>query len=216
MNNQLLEGIVCSIEAPGIQGAIEQILRQIRQRKPRDYDRLASRILEIMWLSREDEAKGIKGGWRSRGEIEPPDVIPDFVIADERELETNRKLRQQYQEGLRGVIGLARACSSLARWQIIALVAHEFGHACTNYEDIEPRNSPYFDGFDADEWSLELCADMYAYRWGFGREMRRAISSRDPIHHLTGPGGIIQIDDRLYRISRHFVCHPAGRADSQS
>ena len=208
IRQSLIEEIPCSIRVTQIRTIISQALQQIRRRKPGDYERLAQRILDIRWLPQEEEDRGFVGGWRPNGEIEPPDLVPDrFLVGQVERLERNRMHRRQYEEGLKGTLELARVCRNFSSWQITALITHELGHACTNYEDIERRNNPRFDGFHADEWSLELCADWYAYRWGFGRVIRKAIPDRNPMHHLRGPGTILQTDDRWYRISRNFVFH---------
>jgi hypothetical protein len=82
----------------------------------------------------------------------------------------------------------------------VAVVAHALGHVCTRKNDFFER-----DGLDA-EWASEVCADFYAYRWGFGRNIGQHRRSRSFGHHGPGPGqeftaeheGIV----RRYRVTR--------------
>ena len=82
----------------------------------------------------------------------------------------------------------------------LAIVAHELGHVCTREDDFWHR-----DGFDS-EWTSEMCADFYAYRWGFGRNIGQQRRSRWVGHHGPGPAqefttqqdGVV----RRYRVTR--------------
>jgi hypothetical protein len=64
---------------------------------------------------------------------------------------------------------------------IVATVAHELGHACTSEKDFNRHDS------GDSEWASELCADHYAYRWGFGRWIARHRPFRYPGHSCAAP-----------------------------
>ncbi len=85
------------------------------------------------------------------------------------------------------------------------VLAHELGHAATRSEDLERR------GPISDEWSSELAADWYAYKWGFGRQIARERKTRDWLHHGPCPGSTFKesYDGKIYhyRVTRNFVVH---------
>jgi hypothetical protein len=69
----------------------------------------------------------------------------------------------------------------------VAVLAHQLGHVTTRPDDYERR-----EGFDA-RWAWEMCADYYAYKWGFGREIREHRRRRDPAHRGPAPGWLFFI-----------------------
>jgi hypothetical protein len=79
-----------------------------------------------------------------------------------------------------------------------ATLVHEFGHACTREDDRRRRTAP------CDEWASEACADWYAYKWGFGRLIRKHAKTRQLGHHGALPGQTIEIDGARYRMTRAF------------
>ena len=84
----------------------------------------------------------------------------------------------------------------------IATLAHEFGHACTRQEEYHRRMMDY----DDKQLISELCATFYAYKWGFGRLVRRhpGIFEYPPGSTFEmGPSG----DVRRYRVTRGFRIH---------
>jgi len=90
---------------------------------------------------------------------------------------------------------------------LIATVAHELGHACTREPDIAKRD------IDS-EWASEMCADYYAYKWGFGRNIARFRPNRVASHHGPMPGHYHLTSDGMpdgvwarLRISRAFIPH---------
>lgn len=114
----------------------------------------------------------------------------------------------------RGVIELSEAIK-----HPVAIVAHELGHACVCeddfYERIHGTEVEYFQL--ADEWVNELCADYYAYKWGFGRHIGQHRRVREWRHHGLAPGKIFTTGPdfaglhsetdglvRRYRITRNF------------
>jgi hypothetical protein len=82
----------------------------------------------------------------------------------------------------------------------LAVVAYELGHVCTRQDDFWDR-----DGFDG-EWASEMCADFYAYRWGFGRNIGQHRRSRSFGRHGPGPGQEFTTEHdgvvRRYRVTR--------------
>ena len=103
-----------------------------------------------------------------------------------------------YDFDAQGVVQLSPASGAP-----VAVVAHELGHVCTRDADFENRN----DSGD-DEWASEMCADWYAYKWGFGRQIARHRRSRSLAHHGPPPrseftmsfGGHVS----RYRVTRGF------------
>ena len=75
---------------------------------------------------------------------------------------------------------LSRELARGPPWKIVAVVAHEFGHACTTEADVRRRHSP------KRKWAYELCADWYAYQWGFGSVLRQYMPSYEASSGRTG------------------------------
>lgn len=88
----------------------------------------------------------------------------------------------------------------------VAVVAHELGHACTREDDFEDRlNNPL-----GEACALELCANYYAFKWGFEEQITRA--DRDVLHQGPLPGGeLTEGPDpksgvvNRYRVTRDFI-----------
>jgi hypothetical protein len=87
----------------------------------------------------------------------------------------------------------------------VAIVAHELGHVATTEDDFAKREA-----LTDSEWASDACADYYAYRWGFARQIRKHQRTRDKGHHGGLPGDVIEIDCSLptgtmrYRVTRRF------------
>lgn len=103
-----------------------------------------------------------------------------------------------------GHIILAR---NLSGDELIAVIAHEFGHVATTFEDLILRKCPC-----ADEWTSEVCADWYVYKWGFGRKLAKLRKSLDKMHHGPQPGYLLEytIDEEgkkwaRYQLTRNFL-----------
>jgi len=91
-----------------------------------------------------------------------------------------------YEEG--GEIKLAKRVAELPESRQIAVVAHELGHAATTMMDFCKR-----DVLD-EGWTSEICADYYAYKWGFGRQIRAHQRCRVFDHNPLLPGDIVEIE----------------------
>lgn len=169
-------GIPCSLKSRRLRGAIRLVLGRIRRRAPEDFERIRARVMEFTVLLEPLEAHGFAGKW-----------IPDGSWA---ELFTAR-----------GLIALTDRPGNL-----MAIAAHEIGHACTRKEDAERRAVT----LPGSRWAIEMCADYYAYKWGFGRHMARARKAQDRLYHGPAPGETVlseHEDEGLvyrYRASRGF------------
>ena len=190
-------GIDCSIDGePMLCKAIAAALDQIRRRDPRSFRRIRERVVSFRLLG-PAETKGRAAAEMERVErapklIEHPD-LPGIEVAE----------AQFHQDGelcVPGVVALAPDAG-------LATVAHELGHAATTVKDMERRQAP------DDEWAAELAADYYAYKWGFAREVGRTRRWRRFSHHAVGPGQVIGLGDRWWRVSRRFVMHPCDPPD---
>ncbi len=171
-----IAGIPCRIQSRDIRHAIRTVLSGVRQRHPKHYARLVERVRAIRWLPNSQDRT--VGRWDSKATLYDKD---------------GRWVEE-------GIVYLSRELARGPRWKIVAVVAHEFGHACTTEADVRRRHCP------KRKWAYELCADWYAYQWGFGSELRQYMPSRDMKHHLAGPGTEFQVGERRYQITRHFVC----------
>jgi hypothetical protein len=143
-------GIPCSVRSPKLRRAIHVVLRQIQQRAPEDFKHIRLRVRKFAPYTDREEADG--------------QVIGYFV-------------------GLtRFGFALLGSCSivelSESSTQPTSTVAHELGHICTRSFDLTVI-SLLWTRFNrrgrvvvGDVRShLELCADLYAYKWGFGRHL---------------------------------------------
>ena len=174
-----LYGFRCSIDDPKLLRGLRIVFKQIRQRYPADYRRIRRRLLAIRWMARKKSNAGIDGQ----------------VIREKQGLE-------RYSDP-RCLILIARALSDEPEFKIRAVVAHELGHVATRLIDEERRQA------FSDEWSRELAADWYVYRWGFGKDMARLRKHRDPEHPFLNatPGQVISISGRRYLLTRNLIVH---------
>ena len=88
----------------------------------------------------------------------------------------------------------------------VAVVAHELGHACTRGDDFKDR----LDNPLGESCALELCANRYAFKWGFEEQITQA--DRDVLHQGPLPGGeLTEGPDpesgvvNRYRVTRDFI-----------
>ncbi|MCC7542328.1 MAG: hypothetical protein IT379_39285 [Deltaproteobacteria bacterium] len=107
------------------------------------------------------------------------------------------------------MIFLSRELAGLPLSQMVAVVAHECGHAVTRESEFTKR-----DGISS-EWASELCADYHAFRWGFEKEIRAHAPFRSLAHHACLPGETISEAGREWRVDRWFHFRPvAGRREA--
>jgi hypothetical protein len=164
------------------------VLDQVRQRRPGDFAALTRLVRRIVPVSAESLEKdpGTLGEWKQC----PDELLPwDPAHPDPVHVRPS------------GVVELLDE----EHEDVVATVAYEFGHVCTRHEDLWRRGGP------SDEWRSELAADWYAYRWGFGRAISRSRKRRKLLHHLGGPGDVVEVDGCRFRITRSLCLHPVGR-----
>ena len=178
-------GIQCSVSDNRLQKTIEHVLRKIRNNWPKDFARIKRRIKIIKWLPKEDDS--------TLGEVISEDGDSCYYY--------------YYDENKLCQILLSRKLIGLETRQQIAAIAHELGHAATTDTAFEKRQAP------RDEWGSELTADWFAYRWGFGREIRLQNKTRDPYHHCAAPGQTFEIGIDKFIVTRNFVCRRIGDSE---
>lgn len=191
-------GIACEIRAERVRRAIGRVLRAIR-RHPRDWSRIRRRVRGFVYFERGQEEPGTSGQW-----VHDPEDARRLGPQTERP-ETWGRVEGQWQAS--GYIRLSRAITRLRQVDLVAIIAHECGHVATRARDFD-RREKYGDG----EWASELCADFYAARWGFERELRLQAPRRNVAHHAVLPGAILTegegVEERRYRVDRHFYLRP--------
>lgn len=182
-------GIRHHLRTERMREAVRSVLGQIRKRSSRDFDRCRDLVRDIRPHSAvEFQQEGVVGKWEPYQEDEDD---PQTWVSMSGE-----------QRGVLWLFEGQTDCSPLAT------VAHELGHACTRYRDLQRRRGGP-GCYLTDEWASELAADWYAYKWGFGRLIAKARKERDWMHHGVGPGQtyseVIDGKEYHYRITRNFV-----------
>jgi hypothetical protein len=187
-------GIECEIRAERVRRAIGRVLRAIR-RRPRDWSRVRRRLRGFVYFERRQEEPGTPGEW-----VHDPEEARRLGPQTERP-ETWGRVEGNWQAS--GCIRLSRAITRLRQGDLVAIIAHECGHVATRAREFD-RREKYGDG----EWAAELCADFYAARWGFERELRLWAPRRNVAHHAGLPGAVliegVGAEERRYRVDRHF------------
>jgi len=203
-------GINCTLQSSRLRQIVETVLRQIGKRYPSDLSTLQKKVLALEPLGKHELVDGTIGHaipvrppelddlaelWRSATTEE--EVLE--VVSLERTENWPRRIRiwdGPYDDDVRD-------------WYLRALVAHEFGHAATRSADADRRC-----GIDS-EWGAEASAEYLAYKWGFGRDCGRARKTRVRRHHGPGPGQVVEIYGKRYRMTRGFylleITSPANR-----
>jgi hypothetical protein len=205
-------GIRCTIKSPNLQRAIRLVLRQIRERAPQDFKRIRVRVRKVASYTGQrrefDKQLGrhiliVDAGIamvEPRGDgavtIHPMPIMGQACRlsgdTDDFDGPVVVKLRELFRDDV----------AEPNQRAMMATIAHEFGHVCTREGDFHKRLLGYDDRSLIDE----LCADIYAYKWGFGRYIARdrgAFSQRPGSTFTAGPPGSI----RRYRVTRSFRVH---------
>jgi hypothetical protein len=182
MRPRPIRGIPCRLQTTDARRTLGDVLDRIRSAQPEDYERLLGVVSEVAPLSVEETADGTLGEWKA-------------------DKETDDQATWCYAKG--ETPGIIYVKEQLSRRKLVAIMAHELGHACTTDEDIEERGS-----WLEDEWASELTADWYAdKRWGFGAELKSIRKRRDRMHHGAGPGESFSTEHGEFRIDEDYVCH---------
>ena len=187
MKTQTVHGIPCHLKKRSVRAIFNSVLDQIKQKYPKDYRRLLNIVQEIKpW---EGDEEGTMGEWIETGypDLKDPTTWEYGFVDTPGYILINEKVGNSHEE-------------------MTANIAHELGHAAVRDEDLERRGQCNCDG-----WAEEMSADWYAYKWGFGRQIRKQSKIRDWMHHGPLPGHTFEadIDGKTYhyRVSRNFVFH---------
>lgn len=126
----MIYGIRIEIGSRRVRRVIREVLDRIRAQSPSDFERLKETVETVRWLREEDTR----------------DEAPSDLIV------TGRFMREDQHY----VIGFEKR---MPGYCLKAVIAHEFGHACTRHIQ------------DLDNESREYLADRFARQWGFGKEI---------------------------------------------
>ncbi|MBU1698620.1 MAG: hypothetical protein KJ970_04885 [Candidatus Eisenbacteria bacterium] len=180
-------GVATDITSPRLRRAIARVFRAI-QKHPKDWARLRRRVRGILLKDLIDNDPSCLGMWVT-------DSREKKLFLAERRC---RSLPLDPKFHVPGHILISTGVDRLPWPRLVALIAHECGHAVTREHEFNKR-----DGHDS-EWSSELCADRHAFRWGFEREMRVFAQHRDFGHHAVLPGEIIWQEGIAFKVDRYF------------
>lgn len=190
----MIYGMKCTFSHEGLRKTIRQVLKHIKDRKPQDFERLRGRIRQFKYLSKEEERRGVVGCVITLGNTGLPSLQYLHLDIDDKDINDDKSCD----------VLLTRRLQNEQIWYQRATITHELGHVATRKEDIQRR------GTEELEWALELTADWYAYRWGFGQDIRRVLPLRDEMHHLCGPGSLFAEANLVIKISRNHVVNEAS------
>jgi hypothetical protein len=192
-------GIPCRLRNAISRRTVAKVLRQIKQRFPKDFARLSSRVQMIRPLPKQKMTDGTVGEWvgRTFGQARGSDNVFDQPA----------NIRLQWDECESGIVELLE--TGQTEDEFMANAVHEFGHACSMTKDIERRRAP------SDEWGSEAAADWYGYKWGFGKLLAAVRKKRRLAHHGPGPGQRVETDGCAYKLSRNFIYHVCDCRDFQ-
>jgi len=164
-----------------MRNAVRQTLKRIRQRSSADFKDLQSLVREIAPLSQDRRKDGTQGEWK-----------------EEQPKEDDSRTWGYGLNRTPGKLFLSEHFDT--RENAIANIAHEFGHVCTRFEDVQRRGERI-----NPEWISELAADWYAcQKWSFGKEIARSRKNRAFLHHGPKPGDVFQLGDGHYQVTRNF------------
>jgi hypothetical protein len=190
------DAIPCEIQSEPVQRAVAEVSSAIQRRRPRDWRRLCNRVERISWLP-EDDGRTLGQWFVDREHVaqlrSDTQQNPGFGADDESE-----------EFLARGWIGLSPRVTELPPNVLRAVVAHEFGHAGAGFWDVAEREVAFGDR----EQATEMSANLYAFRWGFGEDIRAAHPWRDLTHHGLLPGQVMVWEGYAYRVDDNFLPQP--------
>jgi len=181
-------GIPCHLRNRQTRSAIKQTLKQIRAHNLSDFRALQSLVKEIVPLPKAKQKDGTLGEWI---EEQPNGDDPSTWRYGFDRTPGKLLLKERFEN----------------QEHAIATIAHEFGHACSTYEDEMRRGATIYE-----EWLSELAADWYACKkWGFGKLIARDWARREARHHCFKPGTSFEYNGISFRITRNFSIRPEPR-----
>ena len=191
-NRSSVSGMPVEIQNPRVRRAIQTVIRGIC-RHPRDWARVRRRVQSIRYLTTEDGETD--GEW-----------LTDPEAAQRLKKRQSANPRLWYLGDVHfqvpGWIEISREVTGLPWIRLVAIIAHELGHAMTRESEFYKRSSVN------SEWAIELCADRYAFRWGFERHIRVHAPFRLFAHHAGLPGQKIFVGDQAFKVDRNFFLRP--------
>jgi hypothetical protein len=191
------DAIPCDVHSEPVQRAVAEVCAAVQLRHPKDWARLRQRVQRISWLLEDDGST--LGQWRVDREHVAQlriDTEQDPGFADDEE-------RAEFIAC--GWIGLSPRVTELPPNVLRAVVAHECGHAVAGFWDLAEREVAFGDAQSA----AEMSANLYAFRWGFGEDIRAAQPWCDPRHQGFLPGDIMCWEGGpSYRVDNNFFPQP--------
>ena len=194
-------GIPCRVNSPVLRDAIRAVLRRIRERAPKDFSRICSLVRRIVPLSSKAAADGTVAEVKR---LYPPSLRRLTQKQNQSQADWDEMIRLEDEFEHPAVIHILEDSSDP-----IATIAHEFGHLCTREKDFRRRDEAA--GVEA-ELASEMCADYYAYKWGFGPEIARTRRWRRLAHHGPAPRTMVTLGypgiqgtrTVTFRVTRNF------------
>lgn len=190
-------GFRCSIDDAKVRKAIRSVLERVRKKSPEDFKRLRRRGLSFSWLPKEETRNGTKGHfYTEKPNISPCEVEKNPDIIDEPNWPGGVKISRELTDS-----------------SVIAIIAHELGHAATISRDFHKRRRVFPSLYLADE----ACANKYAFKWGFSKQLRKERKRLgSAAQHLVLPGQSVQFGEDVYKMTRNFYLRKEalGKADA--
>ncbi len=179
-----IHGIPCHLQTAAARRTLGEVLDRIQSAQPQDYAQLRRFVRKVVPLAPEETEDGTMGQWK---EEKPPEYD-----------ETNWN---EY-DASGGTPGILYVKEDLSRPELVAIMAHELGHACTTPDDLKARGSIL-----EDLWTSELTALWYAVeRWGFRREMNIIRPKLNRLHHGPWPGDEFDTGQGKFIIGKDYIC----------
>jgi len=213
-------GIPCTITEPRVCAAISKVLRNVKERYPEDFKRLQYQVKCIEWLPAGIDDTRSMGHWT----LMPPNLEELKAAKEEAEErirsgqarpgwsvnDVSRTLLDCGPGIRQGYVQFSRALTTERDSVLLAAAAHWLGRAATSHQDYKKRARALAEAhapqYTHAEWA---CANYYAYRWGFGRQVRnqylRLEENAAYWHQL--PGDVFRMTFTLWRVSRNFYFH---------
>ncbi len=152
---------------------VTSVMNRIKETDPDDHRILEEfvELVDVTGFSNEAD----RGEWKPTREPTIEEIRADVRVAD-------------------GIFfGNVFLAPDIPEEKLVAIVAHEFGHAATTDDDLIDVGGP------SDEWRSELAADRKAIGWGFKTEIMSHRETVDRLHHAVGEW--IEIDGVRWRIT---------------